>query len=298
MKNSRMIEDNENTVADSPSRERVHRAALLARKNALTFVDDAKALLESQSPAHAFGLLVLAEEEIGKSVIFHLYADGVINNPEWLAIATRKHEAKHATMAVTIMLRIFLLVFFGLGPTERIRSMRRRLKSVYPDSNSGEVLAARIRTIVEDLPSFLIDVASLLEEISDLGQLQRNRERTFFVDFDIDGNPIDPLSVSKAECRDHLTLVAARIDAAESLMGSRRYGLKRRQKHNRVPRGTEIQIAKFESYIFGKKKLRKILEWLSGPNPMAVATSVREYAYKDEDVRALTAKLKETILNN
>ena len=97
-------------MSSQPTLEQIHRAGVLARRNAKRFFKDAKTLMASKSYGHAYGMLVFAEEEAGKALIFHCFADGFLRNPEWLALATAKHEAKHATMAVTVMMRLLLFL--------------------------------------------------------------------------------------------------------------------------------------------------------------------------------------------
>src|SRR2546425_1846570 len=108
-----------------PTLEQVHRAGVLARRNAKRFFKDAQALIATKSYGHAYGMLVFAEEEAGKALIFHCYADGFLRNSEWLALATAKHEAKHATMAITVMMRLLFFFMFGLAPHESMLANRK-----------------------------------------------------------------------------------------------------------------------------------------------------------------------------
>jgi len=293
---SHQLEAFSHDKVSAPSVEQVHQAALLARKNANRFFRDAKLLLNAGSSAHAFGMLVLAEEEIGKATAFHLYADGFLRNPQWLWLVTKKHEAKHAAMILTIMIRLILVVLIGLGPEERVSTKRKKMLKTHSAMPAGAAIYHRIRAALQDLPAIINTVADIFDELSQLGQLQDQREQMFYVGFQSDGRPTNPLSMNTATCRRHLKRVAARLDVARHLLGAPTISLKGRQKLAKVPDEMRRQLAAFEAYVFGKKGMHAILNWLEGPGPRNISDSIREFS-RDEDRLArihneLTSALK------
>lgn len=279
----------------SPSAPQVHKAALFARKNADRFFRDAKLLLKSGSAAHAYGMLVLAEEEMGKAIVFHLYADGYLRNQEWLWLATKKHEMKHAAMIITIIMRLFLFVFLGLDPMERGRANKRWITKTYKGLAPAAIINKRLRDTLDNLLATANTIATVLDEIGQLGQMQDERERGFYVDFQPDGRPMNPLSINIAMCRQHMKLVAVRMEACRVLVGSSKISLKNRQRLANVPKEARVQIAALEVYLFGKKGLYTILSWLKGPGPKSISETIREYSRDKERITQLQAALEAVI---
>jgi AbiV family abortive infection protein len=275
--------------------EQVHRAALLARRNAKRFFRDAKLLMASESYGHAYGMAVFAEEEAGKALILHGVADGILRNPEWLALATRKHEAKHATMAVTVFMRLLFFFLFGLAPHEHMRAKRKRwIKEGGPPSPL-QMVSRNLQKAAQDLPRAINTIADMLEELSDLGQLQAERETGFFVGFGEAGDPSGPHQFSSADCRKHMKLVAARLAAADEFLGSPKISFKRRKSFGNVDPNMRKQIASFESFVFGKKGKNAIIEWLSGDTPKYLVTQMRGFAAKGAEVDKVRTVLEETL---
>jgi AbiV family abortive infection protein len=271
-------------MSSQPRPDQIHRAAVLARRNAKRFFNDAKALIAAKSYGHAYGMLVFAEEEAGKALIFHGFADGLLRNPEWLALAMRKHEAKHATMAVTVMMRLLLFFMFGLAPHERMRAKRKSWLQEGGGALPIQILYRHVRHAAQDVPGTINTVADMLEELSHLGQLQAQREKGFFIDFDESGEPSGPHQFSIADCRKQMRLVAARLAAADDFLGSPQISLRRRTALNTVDTEMRAKIASFEAFLFGKKGQNAIIDWLGGDSPRHLVKQIRQFAADETQV--------------
>ncbi|MGB7540684.1 MAG: AbiV family abortive infection protein [Burkholderiales bacterium] len=278
-----------------PTLEQVHRAGVLARRNTKRFFKDAQALMAAKSYGHAYGMLVFAEEEAGKALIFHCFADGFLRNPEWLALATAKHEAKHATMAITVMMRLLLFVMFGLAPHESMLAKRKRWLKESVRPSPLQVIQSRLQKAAEDIPGAVNTIADMLEEFSDLGQLQARRENGFFVDFDDSGEPTGPHRFFKSQCGRQLQLVRARLAAADDVLGSTKLSLKHRRSSTKVDPEMREKIASFESFLFGKKGKNVILEWLSSDQPKQLAKHARNFAADELNVEKMRGVLSEIL---
>lgn len=277
--------------------EQIHRAGVLARRNAKQFFNDAKALMTAKSYGHAYGMMVLAEEEAGKALIFHGLADGLLRNPEWLAIATRKHEAKHATMAVTVMMRLLLFFMFGLAPHESMRAKRKRWLREGTVPGSIQIFYRNFQQAARDIPGTINTIADMLEELSHLGQLQRRREKGFFVDLDESGRVSGPHEFSLADCRKQMRLVSARLAAADDWMGSSKISFRRRVSLTKVDTNMRSKIASFEAFLFGQKGKNTVLEWLSGDSPKDLVKQIRQFA-SDESKLAKVRSVVEQMQAN
>jgi AbiV family abortive infection protein len=265
-------------MTSQPRPEQIHRAGVLARRNAKRFFNDAKALMAAKSYGHAYGMMVLAEEEAGKALILHGFADGFLRNPEWLALATRKHEAKHATMAVTVMMRLIFFFMFGLAPHESMRAKRKRWLREGTVPGSVQIFYRNFQQAAQDIPGTINTIADMLEELSHLGQLQSRREKGFFVDFDESGEASGPHQFSFTDCRKQMRLVAARLAAADEFMGSPKISFRRRMSLTNFDTDMRSKIASFEAFLFGQKGKNAVLEWLGGDSPKDLVKQIREFA--------------------
>lgn len=279
-----------------PQTEQIHSAAFLAWRNAKRFFKDAKALIANQSYGHAFGLLALAEEEAGKALIFRFYADGYLRNPQWLAIATAKHEAKHATMGITVMLRLLYFFMFGLAPNESPRAQRKRWLKQGIVPGTIRVLRQHLQDAAQDLPKAINTAADMVEELSHLGQLQLRREQGFFVDFhDASGEPTGPHEFSKADADKQLQMTKVRLSVAHELIGPAKLNLRQRKGHIEIDTETRDKIASFEAFLFGRKGLRVILEWLAGHEPKEWVRNIRGFAVNEQGVKKVREVLSEVL---
>jgi AbiV family abortive infection protein len=275
-----------------PRLEQIYEAGVLARRNAKRFFYDAKALMGMKSYGHAYGMLVFAEEEAGKALIFHCFADGLLRNPEWLWLATAKHEAKHATMAVAVMMRLLFFFLFGLAPHESMRQKRRRWLK---EGMTPTTVFHHIEQAAEDIPSAINVVANLIEELSDLGRLQARRENGFFVDLDDSGKPSGPHQFSKAECVRHVPLVRARLAMVNELLGSPKLTLNLRRASNKVDEKMREQIASFEAFLFAKNGKDRVLDWLSSNEPKDLVAQIRQFAADEDNVGKMRSAIKEVL---
>ncbi|HXM84086.1 MAG TPA: AbiV family abortive infection protein [Burkholderiales bacterium] len=271
-------------MTTQPRPEQIHRAGVLARRNAKQFFNDAKALMAAKSYGHAYGMMVLAEEEAAKALIFHGLADGLLRNPEWLALATRKHEAKHATVAVTVMMRLMLFFMFGLAPHESMRAKRKRWLREGTVPGSIQIFYRNFQQAAQDIPGTIETIADMLEELSQLGQLQGRREKGFFVDLNESGEASGPHQFSLADCRKQMRLVAARLAAADDWMGSPKISFRRRVSLTNVDAHTRSKIASLEAFLFGQKGKNAVLEWLSSDSPKDLVKQIREFAADESKV--------------
>lgn len=281
------------TAALQPRPAQIHRAGVLARRNAKRFFNDAKALMAAKSYGHAYGMLVFAEEEAGKALILHGLADGFLRNPEWLALATRKHEAKHATMAVTVLMRLLFFFMFGLAPHESMRAKRKRWLREGTVPGSIQIFYRNLQQAAQDIPATINTVADMLEELSHLGRLQAQREKGFFIDFDESGEPFGPHQFSLADCRKQVRLVAARLAAADDFLGSPRISFRRRTTSTNVDAKTGSQIASFEAFLFGKKGKNVIMEWLGSDEPKNLVKQIRDFAANETQVDKVRSVLQQ-----
>jgi AbiV family abortive infection protein len=280
-------------VLPQPRPEQVHRAALLARRNAKRFFRDAKALMASKSYGHSYGLMVLAEEETGKALIFHNFADGLLRNPEWLDIATRKHEAKHATMAIMVVMRLFFFLMFGQAPHESRHAARKRFRREGIVPGSIQMFYRGLQRAIQDVAAAVNTVADIVEELSNLGQLQAWREKGFFVDFDESGEPLGPHQFSVADCRKQMRLVTARLAAANDFLGSPKISLQRRMSLMNFDADMRGKIASFEAFLFGQKGKKLVIDWLGGDSPKDVVKQIREYATDENKVAKVRSFLEQ-----
>ncbi len=250
--------------------------------------------MDTKSYGHAYGMLVFAEEEAGKALILHCFADGFLRNPEWLALATAKHEAKHATMAITVMMRLLSFVMFGLAPHETMRAKRERWLKEGVRPGTIQVARSHLQQAAQDIPGAVNTIADMIEELSDLGQLQARRENGFFVDFDDSGEPSGPHQFFKSQCRRQVPLVRARLAAADDLLGSTKLSLRQRKSFNKVDPEMRKQIASFESFLFGKNGKNLVLEWLRSRQPKELVGQIRQFATNDlhlEKVRSMLTEI-------
>jgi AbiV family abortive infection protein len=251
--------------------------------------------MASKSYGHAYGMLVFAEEEAGKALIFHCFADGFLRNPEWLALATAKHEAKHATMAVTVMMRLLLFFMFGLAPNESMRAKRRRWLKEGLRPGTIQVAYSHLQQAAQDIPGAINTIANMIEELSDLGQLQARRENGFFVDFDESGEPSGPHQFFKCQCARQVPLVRARLAAADDLLGSTKLSLRKRRSFTKVDSEMRKKIASFESFLFGKNGQNRVLEWLGSHQPKELVMQIRQFAANDLHVEKVRSVLTEIL---
>lgn len=278
-----------------PTPEQIHRAALLARRNAKRFLADAEVLRGEQSYGHAYGMLVFAEEEAGKALIYRFFADGLLRNSEWLALATAKHEAKHATMAVTVMMRLLFFFIFGLAPHESMRLKRKKWLREGVTPGSIRIAYSHLRQAMQDIPGTINTIADMIEELSGLGRLQAQRENGFFVDFDESGEPSGPHQFVKSQYSRQARLVRARLAAADDFLGGARVSLRKRRSLNTVDDKMRKQIASFESFLFGKNGKKLVLQWLSSNHPKEIATQIRLFASNDAQVEKVRGVLTELL---
>lgn len=249
--------------------------------------------MASKSYGHAYGLMVLAEEEAGKALIFHNFADGLLRNPEWLDLATRKHEAKHATMAVMVMMRLFYFLMFGQAPHESRHAARKRFLREGIVPGSIQMFYLGLRRAIQDVPAAVSTVADIVEELSNLGQLQAKREKGFFVDFDESGEPLGPHQFSVADCRKQMRLVAARLATANDFMGNPKISFRRRMSLTNWDASMRAKIASFEAFLFGQKGKKLVIEWLGGDSPKDLVKHIREYATDENKVATVRSFLEQ-----
>src|SRR2546426_4824608 len=82
----------------------LHQAARASVENAEAYIQDARTLIGRESNGHAFALLVLAEEEIGKSLLLLLRVGG-LEVPERILLT---HESKQLLEVAVFNLFDFL----------------------------------------------------------------------------------------------------------------------------------------------------------------------------------------------
>jgi len=190
----------------SPTLKTKHRAALASFRNAETYIADTKLLIERRSYGHAFALLVLAEEEMGKAFLQFV---------EFGGFRIPRHVLTRHIPKQTVEVAAFNLFDFLLP------SLRRRLAEVG--------LATDDRTRVGQAKQLKEDMTVLAERKIDLIRRGRIRDRRFiqqkvrqverlrklqgrkmdgmYVDIRKDGTISSPAEFSRHEVLEYLRVV-------------------------------------------------------------------------------------------
>jgi len=189
-----------------------HRAALASFKNAEVYLEDAKALLDRASYGHAFALLVLAEEEMGKA-FFQLIEFGGFRVPR--PVLTR-HIPKQMIEVATFNLFDFLLPSLrqrfeevGLAADDRARvHQAEQLKTDLTSQAQRKIELIR-RGRIRDRRFILRKV----RQVQRLRRLQRRKLDGMYVDVGKDGTVSSPSDFSREETQDYLQIVEGNHEA-------------------------------------------------------------------------------------
>ena len=157
------------------TRERLLSAAKEAADNAEQFLRDAEILGRTRSFRHACGLIAIAEEEMAKALVLAFCATGMLAHRGWFHLAFQKHKDKHVAMSVVAVLSRLRRLYRGAMPTRQLVTEKAKSDSFMKLlDRTGELLRR---------PEFLArQFAGLLGELRTLAELQRIRERAFYLD--------------------------------------------------------------------------------------------------------------------
>jgi AbiV family abortive infection protein len=174
-----------------------YQASVACRRNAETLVDDAEALFEHGSYGRAISLLVLSEEELGKSFLWALAAMGIPVPRRVL----RNHMNKQL-VAVSTMLsqELFLEGFAELvdGSAEG--------KDLTHVVAYLEAVKAKIRVAASTSAA-----PRIAAEARRVAELSQKKEMGFYVDVRPEGKLLVPQHTSKDEAQQYLRLMRQRL---------------------------------------------------------------------------------------
>ncbi len=222
-----------------------YKASLACFQNAETFIADAKALVRRGSNGHAVALLVLAEEELGKSFLWGMKLFGM-EIPE---LVLRSHPVKQL-LKFTVFDFMDVLPIFEL--LEGVRTVYRE-----PDPATREQKA---RLFVKRMGRKLKPMdkeafkRSLDQEVERLEKMGEMKETGMYVDMLPDGKVTSPFDITKETATKYLRLVELRHRRFLRTFGS---GLK--------VEATEEQLAEIARLWEANRKVsdEKIAEFLS-----------------------------------
>ncbi len=221
-------------------------------KNARQFVKDAERLIESSSFGHAFSLLVLADEEMGKSLMFLFSLFGLSLKRSFLRSHARKQFVQLGmSLAWTIL---------DLLRIENIMKAAREVKDV---EKRKLLIVEEMKKIAEmDEDEMRNRLQLRIGETVDLFKdLDTRKQRGFYVELNDDGEITTPTDISEEEVLQYLGSVKSRLSKMNLVMLSEeevrsipeqelRKTLKR-QTRERFAR----QIQKFEEQLTDVKSL-------------------------------------------
>jgi AbiV family abortive infection protein len=167
-------------------------------QNGIDFYNDALLIYnENKSYGHAFGFLILAEEEYAKSWYLHVVHERIRNNlmyysdqedaPKLSAIISN-HKAKQIALEILAKMTAVFLNKPELPHRDDVT-----------DDEAFEVFKEIMEEIDNPKDNNLKKAFKRIER--DYGAMQRNREEGFYVDFDANSKIIKgPHKITKNEC--------------------------------------------------------------------------------------------------
>jgi AbiV family abortive infection protein len=167
-------------------------------QNGIDFYNDALLIYnENKSYGHAFGLLILAEEEFAKAWYLHVVHENVRNNLMYmsdkkeapkLSDIISNHKAKQKALEILAKMTAVFMRKSDLPPRNKV---------------SEEEALEIIKEIAEEIDKPKDnELKKLFKKIErDYGAMQRNREEGFYVDFDPKNNSVKgPQKITRNEC--------------------------------------------------------------------------------------------------
>ncbi len=190
----------------------MHRATLASLANADRYLQDAEALVERGSNGHALALAVLAEEEIGKALLFVLRLGG-IEVPRHILI---DHSSKQLLEVAVLDLFDFLWKGFRthFGAASEAGDDATRVKA-------AKQLHTKLRRKVERKlarPGHRFMVTKH-QQLQRLRGLQRIKETGMYVDLRDDGTVGSPSDVDRRTAREYIQVVVGHRSNLTLLFG-------------------------------------------------------------------------------
>ncbi len=195
-----------------------HRAALAAFNNAEVYLEDAKELIERGSFGHAFALMALGEEEMGKA-FFRLLeiADFTMPKP-----VLSRHIPKQLVAVAIFNLFDFLLPYLRLGFEQvdltddraRIRQAE-QLKEKFSNLAERKIELIRRRRIRDR--RFIREKRRQLDRLENL---QGRKMDGMYVDVRDDGTVSSPSDFREEETRNYLRLLEGNRQAFLQTFGT------------------------------------------------------------------------------
>ena len=195
-----------------------HRTALAAFNNAERYLEDGKALVERGSYGHAFALLALGEEEIGKA-FFRLLEVADFSMPK---LVLSRHIPKQLVAVAILNLFDFLLPYLRLGFEQvDLKDDRARIRQ-------AEQLKQKLSNLAERKIEMIgrrrmRDRGFIREKRRHLDRpekLQSRKMDGMYVDLRGDGTISSPLDFGGEEARDYLRLLGNNRDAFLQTFGT------------------------------------------------------------------------------
>ena len=172
---STAVQSAERAVYRSYTREHLLSVAKEAADNAAQFLHDADILGRTRSFRHACGLIALAEEEMAKALVLAFCATGILAHRGWFQLAFQKHKDKHVAMSVVAIVSRLERLYRGAIPTRRPATQKSKMDSFTKLLNRTVELLHRPKYLTRQF-------AGLLEELRTLAELQKIRDKAFYVD--------------------------------------------------------------------------------------------------------------------
>lgn len=176
-----------------------HQASVECFRNAEAFIDDARTLVGRGSHGHGIALLVLAEEELGKSFLWGLSAMG-IPVPRRLL---RSHRAKQA---------VKLLIFDLIGAyVVQVISYYKEAKAAHEGWDQQLLVQDALERLQKKTTKHGLPLEGVTTEDMDrLGVLDRLKQRGWYVEVSPDGKVSSPRSFGRQEAEDCLNRLEVR----------------------------------------------------------------------------------------
>jgi AbiV family abortive infection protein len=180
-----------------------YQASVACRRNAETLVDDAEALFERGSNGRAISLLVLSEEELGKSYLWALAAMGIPIPRRVL----RSHMNKQLVAVSTMLSQELFLEGFA------------ELIDASDEGKDVTHIVAYLENVKAKMRVAATTSAAprLAAEARRVAELSQRKEMGFYVDVRPEGKLLLPQDTSKDEAKQYLRLMRQRLGGSGRL---------------------------------------------------------------------------------
>ncbi|MDH5375932.1 MAG: AbiV family abortive infection protein, partial [Candidatus Bathyarchaeota archaeon] len=180
-------------------KETLEKAVNLCLENVERYIKDAELLIADSSYGHAYSLMVLAEEELTKTTVYYLCAQGIVN-PKALKKTLLSHSSKHALQAGVQAGMRFAHDFFFEVLGNFFLTGKKENEPVFETLSVNKLEEAFLEAPKRE--------ASAIQEAM---QKERSRQRGFYVDIDFDKKRVwSPKSIPKVEAERYLSKLKSR----------------------------------------------------------------------------------------